>query len=70
MKVPEILRAIFASSAGVKSVTLVIAKPGALPWIWPSARFVSPSCLKASSRIFSIRAVRLWSEATVKSQAR
>ena len=67
---PEIFRAIFAFSAGVKSVTLVIVKLGALPWIWPSDRFVSPSCLKASSRIFSIRAVRLLSEATVKSQAR
>ena len=67
---PEIVRAMRASCAGVKFWTLVTEKPGAEPWITPSLRLRSPSCANASSRIFSSRAVSDLSLATVKSHAR
>ena len=70
MNVPETVRAIRASCAGVKSWTLVIVKLGAWPWITPSFRLRSPSCANASSRIFSSRAVSDLSLATVRSQVR
>jgi hypothetical protein len=57
-------------SAGVKSVVESTVNDGALPCGAPSARSVSPSWAKASSRIASRRPVTLRVLAVVKSQAR
>ena len=70
MNVPEILRAMSGSWAGVKFSTELIENAGAFPWMIPSPSLVSPSCLKASARIFSRRAVSDLSLATVKFHAR
>ena len=67
---PATLRAMRSSSAGVRSVTESIVKAGERPATFRSLRFLSPSVLNARSRMWSMRAVRLRSLATVKSQAR
>ncbi len=66
---PFTVRRSFGFSSGVKFLTSVIVYVGALPWILPSARSVSPSCLNASLRIAIRRLVSDLSDATVKSNA-
>ena len=59
-----------ASCSSGFGVTSSIVNSGASPSTFMSARFVSPSCANASSRMVRTRSDRFRSLATVKSQAR